>query len=161
MNSDDWCTPDDLFQELHKEFHFNIDLCATTHNSKCMYFCENYFDNEIVCSVADNWLVDYLEFGEEDEPIITAFMNPPYSNPYPFLEKAWEKDSFEFKIVCLVKCDPSTKWWALFWDYKLNCPKAGCEVRFFPKRIKFHEPSGKSSTAAPFPSALIIMNRLV
>ena len=45
-----------------------------------------------------------------------GFCNPPYSNPKPFIEKAWE-DSKHCKIVCLVKCDPSTKWWSTFWDY--------------------------------------------
>lgn len=49
----------------------------------------------------------------------SAFMNPPYSNPKPFIEKAWE-DSKYCKIVCLVKCDPSTKWWATFWEYNRN-----------------------------------------
>ena len=85
-------------------------------------------------------------------------MNPPYSNPKPFIEKAW-KDSKHCKIVCLVKCDPSTKWWATFWNYENKLyptygmtngaycaikeeigPKPGCEVRFFSKRIQFDPP---------------------
>lgn len=71
----------------------------------------------------------------------------------------------------MVKCDPSTRWWATFWLYDVplyhyqadvefydsfirnpneekyicgeslyNGPKLGCEVRFFPKRIKFDPP---------------------
>lgn len=89
----------------------------------------------------------------------------------------WENSKY-CKIVCLVKCDPSTKWWATFWEYRGTCPfcmdgteefeaysfnsgliedvkgfcmscagsqiyngpKPGCQVIFFPKRIKFDPP---------------------
>jgi hypothetical protein len=128
-----------------------------------------------------------------------CFMNPPYSNPRPFIKKAWG-DSKYCKIVCLVKVDPSTRWWATFWDYKrclVKCPehlcrdgwaptwdggfrmcdnkechdgyirkdkagsKLGCEVLFFPKRIKFDPPKGfEGKTSGPsFASCLVIMNR--
>lgn len=160
--SDCWQTPDWLFKELNKEFNFDVDLCASEANAKCV-----------------NWYDDYLSIpGKELSPIgATCFMNPPYSNPKPFIEKAWE-DSKHCKIVCLVKCDPSTKWWATFWDYDIECPfcmlhddcptndewnkmmnctkcnefhtyngpKPGCDVRFFPKRIKFDPPASLNLT---------------
>ena len=122
--SDQWQTPDWLFQELNNEFHFDIDLCATEDNHKCK-----------------NWCHDYLAF-EARDLAPTCFMNPPYSNPKPFIEKAWE-DSKHCKIVCLVKCDPSTQWWATFWQYSgpwYRGPKPGCQVRFVPKRIQFDPP---------------------
>lgn len=125
--SDEWQTPAWLFEELNKEFNFDIDLCATAENSKCDSYCENYLIQNI-------------------KGCRSAFMNPPYSNPKPFIEKAWE-DSKHCKIVCLVKCDPSTRWWSTFWLYSSifgyldnNGPKPGCTVRFFPKRIKFIPP---------------------
>ena len=31
----EWETPQDLFDELDKEFHFSIDVCATPKNAKC------------------------------------------------------------------------------------------------------------------------------
>ena len=37
-NSDEWETPDDLFQELNNEFHFDLDPCATEQNHKCKKF---------------------------------------------------------------------------------------------------------------------------
>ncbi len=163
--SDSWQTPDWLFKELDAEFHFDADLCATEHNSKCFNYCNDYLTETI----------DHM-FNESNQ---TFFMNPPYSNPKPFIQKAWQ-DARYCKIVCLVKCDPSTKWWATFWEYTQNdyrcgvcgtseivgnnlshylclkCgsnstwsaarrrqpgPKPGCEVRFFPKRIKFDPPN--------------------
>lgn len=37
--SNEWATPQDFFDELDKEFHFNLDPCATDENHKC----ERYF----------------------------------------------------------------------------------------------------------------------
>ncbi len=161
-----WETPQCLFDDLNKEFDFDADLCATEDNSKCYSYCKDYL-TEIIGGVFD---------GSKQ----TFFMNPPYSNPKPFIEKAWE-DSKHCKIVCLVKCDPSTRWWATFWNYEkvfireldedtdefyifdilLPGPKPGCEVRFFPKRIKFDPPKGwKGMQSGPsFASALVIMDR--
>ena len=38
----DWATPQDLFDELNEEFHFNLDPCANAENHKC----ERYFTEE-------------------------------------------------------------------------------------------------------------------
>lgn len=143
--SDQWCTPKWLFDELNSEFEFYIDLCATQNNTKFPErFCNDYLNTDFRHSAG------------------TAFMNPPYSDPKPFIMKAWDDSRF-IKIVCLVKCDPSTKWWSTFWEYgPYNGPKIGCKVRFFPKRIKFDPPEEwkcKGKGGCSFPSALIIMDR--
>lgn len=44
--SDEWETPEAFFQELDKEFHFDLDACASDDNHKC----DRYF------TVADNGL---------------------------------------------------------------------------------------------------------
>lgn len=31
----EWATPSAFFQELDKEFHFNLDPCCTHSNAKC------------------------------------------------------------------------------------------------------------------------------
>ena len=41
-NSDEWYTPQELFNSLDSEFHFNLDPCATPESAKC----ENYFTKE-------------------------------------------------------------------------------------------------------------------
>lgn len=33
--SNEWRTPQHFFDELNKEFHFNLDPCATDENHKC------------------------------------------------------------------------------------------------------------------------------
>lgn len=34
----EWATPQDLFDELNEEFHFNLDVCATAENAKCAHY---------------------------------------------------------------------------------------------------------------------------
>lgn len=36
--SDEWETPQELFDELDAEFHFDLDPCATVENAKCKTF---------------------------------------------------------------------------------------------------------------------------
>lgn len=183
--SDQWQTPQWLYDELNEEFNFDIDLCATSENSKCYAYGTDYLHDEFMTRKNDLCSFSGYKIGVDWAKDSTCFMNPPYSNPKPFIEKAWE-DSKHCKIVCLVKCDPSTKWWSTFWDYKRKCnichgtgkevlvpcikcngsghingPKPGCEVRFFSKRIKFDPPKGFEGKASSpsFASALIIMDR--
>lgn len=33
--SDEWATPQSFFDEINKEFNFNLDPCATEDNHKC------------------------------------------------------------------------------------------------------------------------------
>lgn len=40
--TDQWATPEDFFEELDKEFHFDLDPCADETNHKC----EHYFTKE-------------------------------------------------------------------------------------------------------------------
>ena len=140
--NDSWQTPQWLFVKLNNEFQFDIDLCTNGENSKC-----------------DMCVTQYFEFTPYEDS--TCFMNPPYSNKLPFIEKAWE-DSKYCKIVILVPVDTSTKWWAVFWDYENHKPKEGCEYpRFFNKRIKFDKPQGleTGSSGPTFPSCVLVFDR--
>ena len=49
-NTDMWATPQDLFDELDAEFHFELDVCATAENAKC----KRYFTPEIDV-LRQNW----------------------------------------------------------------------------------------------------------
>ena len=108
-----WQTPQELFDELDKIHHFDIDLCATKANSKCDFWCDDYLLNTVDDKDGGGF---YLHELIDLNAIHSGFMNPPYSCPKPFIEKAWW-DSRYMKIVCLVKCDTSTKWWGTFWEY--------------------------------------------
>jgi len=41
-DTDEWATPDDLFNRLNSEFRFNLDACATSDNAKC----DDFFTKE-------------------------------------------------------------------------------------------------------------------
>ena len=34
-NTNEWSTPQSLFDELNQEFHFELDPCSTHQNAKC------------------------------------------------------------------------------------------------------------------------------
>ena len=36
-NNDEWATPQDVYDALNSEFHFNLDPCCTAENAKCEY----------------------------------------------------------------------------------------------------------------------------
>lgn len=49
-NNEVWATPQDLFDELNREFDFNLDPCALPENAKC----QKYFTPQ-VDGLAQNW----------------------------------------------------------------------------------------------------------
>ncbi len=80
-----------------------------------------------------------IEWGDK------TFVNPPYSNPLPWVEKAIEESKKGNMIVMLLNVDTSTKWFA-----KLN--EANAHFIWFSERLKF---SGKD--ASPRPSMLVVL----
>ena len=74
-----------------------------------------------------------------------TFVNPPYSNPLKWVEKAIEESKKGKTIVMLLNVDTSTKWFA-----KLN--EANAHFLWFSERLKFSE-----KDASPRPSMLVIL----
>lgn len=74
----DWATPQDLFDELDKEFHFTLDPCATPETAKCAKFYTEEDDG-----LAQDWT------GE------TVFCNPPYSDKQ---QTEWVKKCYEHGV---------------------------------------------------------------
>lgn len=146
--SDEWETPQDLFQELNKEFNFTVDFCATEQNKKCKT-C-------ISAGLEHYPLWHWIDEGKRSTESI--FCNPPYSNPKKFIELGLFAYRF-VRIVFLLKCDTSTKAWSLLWDYETHRPKPGIEIRFLPKRLKFELNGVPSKHSANFPSVIVIMDR--
>lgn len=65
----EWATPQDFFDKLNEEFHFDLDPCATDENHKC----DTYFTKQddglkqkwggIQCSVIHRMVERKREFG--------------------------------------------------------------------------------------------------
>lgn len=126
---DEWETPLDTFQDLDREFHFDLDACASHEN----YKCDMYYTKE------DDGL-------SKDWAGHTVFCNPPYSNIKPWIRKCYQEGHKPNTIVvALVPSRTDTQWW---WNYVQH----RAEVRFICGRLYF----GGSKINAPFPSAVVI-----
>ena len=135
---DDWETPADLFEELHKEFHFTLDAAASNDNHKL----PRYFTVE-QDGLAQDWA------GE------VVFCNPPYSrktktNPgqEAWVRKALAESQKGATVVMLIPARTDT---AAFHE----CILPYAEIRFLRGRLRF-EDKGVQRDAAPFPSMLAI-----
>lgn len=128
--TDDWATPQDLFDLLNSEFSFELDVCASPTNAKCDRFYSRE-DN----GLAKDWLG-------------TCWMNPPYGREIEeWIRKAYNSAQEGATVVCLVPARTDTAWW---WDYARHG-----EVRFLRGRLKF----GQADTGAPFPSVVVVLGR--
>ena len=131
-NKDDWETPQALFDELNKQFNFNLDAAATMDNKKCEY-----------------WLHDALISNWNGR----GWCNPPYSRGLQgkFIKKAYDEfmNGNAELVVMLLPARTDTK---AFHEYIYG--KA--EIKFLKGRLKFEVNGVPSKNAAPFPSMLVI-----
>ena len=75
-----------------------------------------------------------------------TYVNPPYSQPLPWVKKAiYENDRHGSLICLLLKHDSSTEWYRLL-------SEAGAHFIMINKRLKF-----RTGRSAPFPSVLAIL----
>lgn len=100
-----WSTPQDFFNKLNDEFHFDLDVCAEKWNHKC----SRYFSPD-ADGLSKNWTG-------------TIWMNPPYGKEIRYwIRKAYEESQKGCTVVCLI---PSRTETTYFHDY---CLKG--EIRF-------------------------------
>lgn len=126
--TDEWETPQDLFDRLNDKYHFTLDVCATPENAKC----PQYFTKQ--------------QDGLKQEWIGICWMNPPYGRQIG----EWVKKAYESSrgggviVVCLLPARTDTRW---FHNY---CTKG--EITFLRGRLKF----GQQKNSAPFPSMIVV-----
>lgn len=127
--TNEWYTPQKLYDYLDSQFHFTLDPCCTHENTKCKkhYTLEDDglskdWDNEVV------------------------FMNPPYGgHTIDWLKKAELQRHKGTTTVCLIVSATDRSYWH---DIIFNAD----EVWFLRGRVKF----GGQKTTAPFASAIVI-----
>lgn len=125
----EWSTPQDLFDALNEEFHFTLDVAASSENAKT----ERFYDEKI----------DGLSQSWDGESV---WCNPPYGR----VIKDWVKKASEQRggyTVLLIPSRTDTQW---FHDHVYG--KA--EIRFVKGRLKF----GGHKSPAPFPNMICIWN---
>lgn len=67
-NKDDWCTPQALFDELDREFHFDLDAAASHENAKC----KHYFTKE-TDGLKNSWGVRYFATLRMDVKLLSGY----------------------------------------------------------------------------------------
>ena len=127
--SDEWSTPQDVYDKLDAEFHFTLDPCSTDRNHKCtLYYTQ-----------AENGLLQ--NWGGQ-----RVFCNPPYSDIGAWVEKAYrEAMQDNTVVVLLIPSRTDTKYFHDFIYHR-------SEIRFIRGRLKF----GEAVHNAPFPSMVVI-----
>jgi phage N-6-adenine-methyltransferase len=127
--SDDWATPQDVFDRLDARYGpLTLDVAATAENAKC----ERYFTRS-ADGLAQEWTG-------------RVWMNPPYGHALnAWMRKAWEASQTTADlVVCLVPVRSDTRWWHEY-------AQRG-EVELLRGRLH----RGGAPRAAPFASAVVV-----
>jgi phage N-6-adenine-methyltransferase len=137
--SDEWSTPQAFFDELAREFEFEVDAAASVGNAKCRVW---YGDK-----------IDALALKSWASVPCSIWLNPPYSRCREFIAKAAQEAQKGCTVVALVPARVDTRW---FHDHVYSAAengwRPGVEVRFIKGRLKF----GNGKNSAPFPSVVVI-----
>ena len=139
---DDWETPQSLFDELNKRYHFQLDAAANAKNHKC-----------------DEW------YGTDKDGLCMpwnsiTWINPPYGRSvYYWVRKA----SKEVKYgncpiaVMLLPARTDTKWYHEFiYHAERDRFYPGIHVSFLRGRLKFVG----AQYPAPFPSMIVEFKKI-
>ena len=132
--SDHWATPPSLIRKLELEFGaFDLDPACHHETAKAPKFYTPADDG-----LSQPW------FGR-------VFLNPPYSNVTPWLEKAIAETTARRAslVIALLPVCTDTDW---FHDFVLD----RAEIRFIKRRVRFYGWGATMVTAPKFPSMFAI-----
>ena len=107
---------------------------------------KEYFDP---CPMKFQPEIDALKIEWKDK----TYVNPPYSNPLPFIKKAIEESKKGKLIVLLLKMDTSTKWFK-------ELQEAGAHFLWINGRLHYNglHHTYKGNVPFPFPSMFAILD---
>lgn len=125
--TDNWPTPQWLFDQLNEQYSFTLDAAADDENHKC----ERYFTAK--------------EDGLSQKWWGVVFCNPPYGRHIgKWVKKAYDEAKCGATVVMLLPARTDTAW---YHDY---CTKG--QITFIRGRLKF----GTAKNSAPFPSMIVV-----
>ena len=129
--SDEWSTPQHIFDNLNQKYNFTLDPASDGINNKCT---KHYTIQ--TNGLGQSWANE------------TVFINPPYSKTYDWVKKAYhEAMGGNTKIVMLLPARTDTKW---FHEFCMD-PFVVNSISFIKGRLKF----GGQKNSAPFPSMVV------
>lgn len=140
---DDRETSPEVFDPLHERFRFTIDVAASDQNAKL----ERYYTIEDD-GLAQSWT------GER------VWVNPPYSDIRPWVEKAWQEWLRARLVVMLVPANRTEQaWWQDLVEPYRNDRWRPFHVEFLRGRLRFIEPGDtkvRPNARPPFGCCLLI-----
>lgn len=139
-------TPWWLFRQIERLLNVPIihDVCAAKETTKCA----TYWGPDVgVDSLAIDWMGHEATWGRQVFPF-ALWMNPPYSDPGPWCEKAAAEAAKGLIVVGLLPDDRGTRWYQ-------DHIEGVASLAFLPsRRISFLGPDGKPQNGNPKPSII-------
>ncbi len=138
--TNEWYTPDKIFNDLDNEFNFDLDPCATNESAKCLLYYTQEDDG-----LSKSWVGH------------NVFMNPPYGREIKdWIKKAYEESLKEnTTVVALIPARTDTRYWH---DYIFG---KATQIRFVKGRIGFVNEEGIETSGCTFPSAIIVWSKSI
>ena len=133
--SDEWQTPQWLFDSLDSEFGFTFDGAATKENA----LCRKYATKHDTTNMDADW---------SDERV---FCNPPYSDIETFVHRAlWSSAPKAELVVLLLPVRTDSNWHRWLVESK-------AELRYYRKRISFLQ-DGQPMKSPRFSTLVAVVN---
>ena len=138
-DSDQWFTPQVLVDALARrlDLTFTLDPAATAESAKAPTFF----------TAADDGLAHDWTVAAGDGAV---WLNPPYSNPGPWVAKAARTASRGTPVVALLRASTDTTWWH---DHVMT---RATGVTLLRGRVRYVRPGGKTPGPANHASALVV-----
>jgi phage N-6-adenine-methyltransferase len=142
---DDWATPPEVFDPLHLEFGFTLDVAARADNAKCDFF---YGPGSPLAEDALS-----LDWPTTDR----IWCNPPYSRGLQpqFIARCARQGQRRggLSVMLLPARTDTQTFHANIWDRERHKPRPWVrEVRFLKGRVRFVG----APASAPFPSMIVV-----
>ena len=145
--SNEWRTPQALYDVLHDEFRFTLDAAATADNAKC----DKYITAEDDALTLDWHAITPGYWRQTGDRTVSVWCNPPYGRGVgKWVKKAYEESLKGCCVVVLVMARVDTLWWH-HWATK------AAEIRLIKGRVWF-EHDDKAQCASPSPSAVLVFD---
>lgn len=97
----DYCTPPDVLRSVRRKLgieQFDIDLAASND-----LVCPRFYNEE------QNSLIQHWRVGTG-----WNWLNPPYANIEPWVQKAWQESFLGAKTAVLVPASVGSNWWGTY-----------------------------------------------
>lgn len=143
--NDLWRTPPEVFEPLHREFHFEWDMAASQED----HLTTRWYGpgGEYHDAISASW------------PEGPKWINPPYSRALDFVSRASQDHIHRLgPIVLLLPARTDTRWFHNYlWDRVMHRPRTRVEVRLLKGRIRFLDQNNQRQNPAPFPSMVVVL----